>query len=122
MTDNNIILVEDEFFVAVALEDVLQSAGYDVVIAGTGDEAVELLRAMERAPLALITDIRLPGASGWEVAEQARSRHGDLPVIYISGDSGVDWPVKGVEHSVFVQKPFRSEKLVWALQALVESR
>lgn len=121
MVSNIVVLVEDEFFVAVALEDTLQSAGYDVTIASTGDEAIDLLQSMETLPLALITDIRLPGASGWEVAEKARSRRDDLPVIYISGDSGVDWSAKGVGGSVFVQKPFRSDKLVWTLQALVGS-
>lgn len=119
---NKVLLVEDEFFVAVALEDVLQLAGYDVAIASTGDEAIDLLQSMNASLLALITDIRLPGASGWQVAEQARSQRNDLPVIYISGDSGVDWSTKGVGGSVFVQKPFRSDKLVFALQALVEAR
>ncbi len=121
MTDDTILIVEDEFFVALTLEDVLQSAGFQVRVANSGDEAVDMLTTMPLPPLALVTDIRLPGVLGWDVARTAREKRGDVPVIYISGDSGKDWAANGVQDSMFLQKPFRSDELVDMLRMLVKA-
>jgi CheY-like chemotaxis protein len=121
VTDDTILIVEDEFFVALTLEDVLQSAGFQVRVANSGDEAVDMLTTMPLPPLALVTDIRLPGVLGWDVARTAREKRGDVPVIYISGDSGKDWAANGVQDSMFLQKPFRSDELVDMLRMLVKA-
>lgn len=68
----------------------------------------------------LVTDIRLGvGPSGWDLARQARRSRPDLPIIYMTGDSGADWPAEGVPRSLVVQKPFASGQIVTALSNLL---
>jgi len=63
----------------------LADAGYDVVEAATGEEALEVAR---RADTALaILEVRLPGISGYEVCRRLREEHGDaVPIVFVSGD------------------------------------
>ena len=68
----------------------------------------------------LVTDIRLPGGSdGWEIARRAREMKADLPVVYVTGDSAADWPVKGVPNSVMIQKPYAGAQLLTAISTLI---
>ncbi|MCL6729797.1 hypothetical protein [Sphingomonas hankyongi] len=68
----------------------------------------------------LVTDVRLPGGTdGWEIARHARKLRTDLPVVYTTGDSAIDWPVQGVPHSVVVQKPYAGAQLLTAISTLM---
>ncbi len=101
-----ILLVEDEWLVRATLADEFREGGFEVIEAGSGDEA---LGVCARCGFdLLVTDIRMPGATnGWDLAEHCRASHPELPVIYISGFSDVaPRPVPG---AVMLQKPFRLE-------------
>lgn len=63
--------------------------------------------------------MHLKGAvSGWEVAVRARELKPDLPVVYVTGDSGHEWASRGVPGSVVVSKPFAPAQIVVALASL----
>jgi DNA-binding NarL/FixJ family response regulator len=65
------------------LANLLRAAGYAVVEAATGEEAVQLIR--DRPPALLILEVPLGGMSGYEVCRTLREEHGDdLPVIFLS--------------------------------------
>lgn len=71
---------------------------------------------------AVITDIRLGGKrklTGWDVARHAREQNTEIAVIYMSGDSGVDWSAQGVPNSVLVVKPFAMSQISTALANLL---
>ena len=80
-----ILLVEDEGLIRLCAAEVLRDAGYDVVEAWNGDEAIRLLET--DAPFhALLTDVLMPGRSdGFDVAARAREIDPDLPVVVVSG-------------------------------------
>ena len=59
------------------------------------EPALDALR--RESPDVLITDIRMPGPDGWSLARHARALRPDMPVIYTTGDSAVDWPA----HPIF---------------------
>ena len=80
-----VLMVEDEMLLGNVVADELEEAGYRVLSAMTGEEALALLEGAEPIDL-LFTDIRLPGLiDGWHLAEAARRLRPDLPVIYASG-------------------------------------
>jgi FixJ family two-component response regulator len=67
----------------------------------------------------LITDIRFPGPSGWEIARHARHQKPELPIVYMTGDSGADWSAEGVPKSLLLQKPFAAAQAITAISTLL---
>jgi CheY-like chemotaxis protein len=111
-----ILVVEDETAIRAMVTSTLKHAGYDVVEAKDGVEALQLLRA-GLAVDALLTDIRMPGADGWTVAKTYRQQHPDLPVLYVTGQADEILPVPG---GVLIQKPFRMSQILPVLSRLIQ--
>lgn len=122
MPDAPIILViEDDRDLQMLVEDALKDGGFEPAIAGSGEEALTLLKAFRTKYSALVTDIRLLGRlDGWRVARGAREVDPDFPVLYITGGGGDEWPTKGVPDSVLLQKPFSPDELVAAVTKLLK--
>lgn len=120
MPEPTILLVEDEPLVLLVAQDALEAGGYIVVPAQTSAEALKLLKSRSAKLSGLVTDIRLPGPSdGWEIARHARELRPDLPVVYTTADSAVEWPARGVPNSVVVQKPYAGAQLLTAISTLI---
>jgi CheY-like chemotaxis protein len=118
-----VLLVEDEPLVLLVAQDALEAGGYTVLPAQSVSEAVEVLEQRSSELAGLVTDIRLPGGSdGWDLARRARELSAHLPVVYVTGDSAADWPVKGVPNSVVIQKPYAAIQLVTAVATLITNR
>jgi len=117
-----VFVVEDEVLIQDLLVDPLQEAGYRVLVASSGGEAMKLLEGQEADSIrALVTDIKLgpSSPSGWEIARQARELHPDIPVVYVTGDSAHEWPSHGVPNSVLITKPFAPAQIVTAVSQLI---
>jgi CheY-like chemotaxis protein len=116
-----VLLVEDEDLVRETLADELREEGFEVVEAGTGDEAIRLLE--ERTDFDLIcTDVRMPGkADGIDVAVRARGRIPTVPVLVVSGyASELGRRLEDVTPpSAFLPKPFRFSQVTDALRDLL---
>ena len=110
----SILLVEDDIMIAMPMEMALQDAGCEVVCVLSGPDAITELERRARDFTVLVTDIRLPGISGWEVARRARELHPRIGIVYASGDSGMDWRNSGLPGSIFLQKPYGNEELIRA--------
>ena len=115
----SIILVDDEDSVRRLMVQVLERNGYDVRSTGRAQEALEWMRAGARADL-LITDIRMPGMSGPQLAEQVAALRPELGVLLISGyacdaPGGAAAPRR---HS-FLQKPFMPDDLLVRVRELL---
>lgn len=103
-----LLVVEDEIFIRMFVCDMLRDAGYDVVEAVNGDEAVDLLRAGVRVDLVL-SDVRMPGATdGLALLAFIRQNLADLPVIITSGHL-VPGNALAKGAAQFLAKPFRAE-------------
>ena len=116
---NLILLVEDEALVLMTVETALQEAGYEVLSASDGDEALGALQDRVDELGALVTDVRLGKPDGWAVARQARELKPTLPVVYVTGDSAHEWASQGVPGSVLVEKPFAPAQIVTAVSSLL---
>ena len=104
-----VLVVDDDDLVRTVAVDTLEDAGFEVIEAATAEEALD--RCEERAADVLFTDIMLSGTlDGWDVAEQCREAHPDIPVIYTTGYSLVQHrPVRG---SHLLKKPYKLSELV----------
>jgi DNA-binding response OmpR family regulator len=117
-----VFVVEDEALIQPLLVDPLEEAGFQVLVASSGGEAMKLLERQETGSIrALVTDIKLgpSSPSGWEVARRAREVHPDIPVVYVTGDSANDWSSQGVPNSVLITKPFAPAQIVTAVSQLI---
>jgi len=117
-----VLVIEDDPDIQFLLEDALRDGGFEPAIAGSGEEAVTLLKAFRSKYTALITDIRLLGRlDGWRVAQAAREISPAFPVVYITGAASDDWQVLGVPDSILLRKPFTPEQLVTAIAQLLNA-
>jgi CheY-like chemotaxis protein len=100
-----LLLVEDEFLIRLLLADSLTEAGFEVVEAEDGDEAVQMLDRLDGLDL-LLTDIQMPGqVDGNAVAAKAKELYPGIPVIYVSGRPE-SLKNKVGRCDVFVHKPY----------------
>ena len=119
MSRGVVLLVEDEPLVMLTLQANLEDAGWTVVSAIDGSEAIDILDGSAASFAALVTDIRLgEGMTGWSVAEMARAMRAELPVIYITADSA-DRAEQAVPGSMVLQKPGVVRELISAIDQLI---
>lgn len=109
-----ILLVEDEAGIRALVRKILRREHYDVLEAGSAEEALAMAGTASGRIDLLVTDVMLPGASGRELAEKIREARGDLKVLYISGYTDDDAVRAGAipPGSRFLQKPFTLGALV----------
>jgi len=118
-----IIAVDDEPVILMNVEDMLSDAGFRVIVACKGQDAIAVLEDADNSPVGIVTDIRLgESMDGWEVARRAREKHPEIAVVYMTADSAADWAAYGVPKSILVQKPFASAQLVTAMANLLNSQ
>jgi CheY-like chemotaxis protein len=118
---NQVLLVEDEVFIAEMIRDALEDRGLDVTAAHCDRSAYDILEGEARSFAVLVADINLgPGATGFDVARRARELHPELKVIYITGHAA-HLQKQGVEGSVMVPKPFYPDELAERVAEMVEA-
>ncbi len=113
-----ILLVDDEEEVRRALGEMLASDGHTVVSAGSGAEALERLDDGDDVDLVL-TDLGMPGMTGWELAAAVKARRPALPVGVVTGWGDLPEPTAGAHAVDFVvAKPVMLDALHEAVARL----
>jgi PAS domain S-box-containing protein len=118
-----ILVVEDEENVRDMTAQALRRAGYQVLLASSGEEALEMVVAKRCSFQLLITDIVMPGLRGTEVAQKLMAMVPGLRVLYMSGytDNAMFHQKLLGAGAAFMQKPFTlnmlEEKVAQALEA-----
>ncbi len=112
-----VLLVEDDTSVRTVLEKLLVRAGCTVIAAPDGAQALLELSLLPVRFDVLITDMRMPGASGAEVAAAYLSRRAHGRVVLVSGDHDPEEVRRVVPEGdvVFLAKPFTAEALIAAV-------
>ena len=110
-----VLVVEDNVEILRSLGDLLRENGCRVIEAPNGTTALARIEA-EAVDLVL-TDLAMPGVSGWEVASASRERYPDTPVGLVTGFGDQLDPEKLERHGIqfVVAKPFSSEELLQAV-------
>jgi CheY-like chemotaxis protein/two-component sensor histidine kinase len=108
------LLVDDEDLVRMSTADMLMDLGYEVVEAGSAEQALRLVDG-GLAPDLVVTDHLMPGLSGVDLARVLHSRQPELPVLIVSGYADVQGIAPGFPR---LAKPFRAAELAASLAGL----
>jgi DNA-binding response OmpR family regulator len=102
-----ILVVDDEWMNREMMQVYLETEGYEVMLAHSGDQALEMLGA--RHPDMVLTDVRMPGMSGYDLCTRLKSDQAtrSIPVILITGLEREEDYRRGLEVGAddFVSKP-----------------
>ncbi len=111
-----ICVVDDEFKVRALLRMLLTAEGHDVLEAGNGFEALEVL-SRDMVDL-LITDIRMEGMNGLELLQQVKEREPSCPVIFITAYATVESAVEALRLGAadYVMKPYEEKDILLAVE------
>jgi len=116
-----VLLVGDEETAREMVADWLREVGYEVLEAADGPTALDLLAAAVRIDL-LVTDVALPnGPNGRQVADTARERRPDLPVLLVTGYAGSALERQLAPGMQVIGKPFMLETLAAQVGTLMAS-
>ena len=119
-TAGRILLIEDDPSVREELSASLAEAGHDVSAAGSVEEGRDVLTA--GAFDLIVTDLRLPGASGMEMLELAKSHFPHCQVLVVTAHASVESAVEAMRRGAFhyLVKPFRVEALLVEIDKALE--
>lgn len=117
----SVLLVEDEVLISHLMAEWLCEFGFEVHEAATADEALRYIDSGGAVDV-MFTDVNLPGKmDGAELAQQARERRPDLPIVYASGRFRSSDIGGLVPRSIFVPKPYNPEDVCTLLSRLTAS-
>jgi two-component system, OmpR family, copper resistance phosphate regulon response regulator CusR len=114
-----ILVVEDEQKMAKALREGLETDGYSVNVAHTGEEGFYLINAQ---PFDLaILDVMLPGHDGFEILSTIRRRGIKTPVLLLTSRDGIEDRVRGLDLGAddYLVKPFAFPELLARIRVLL---
>jgi CheY-like chemotaxis protein len=105
------LVIDDDENILDVMGDILKFLGHEVTLASSGEEGVELFKEGEFE--IVITDLGMPGISGWEVTRICKSLKPDIPVVMISGWGNQidDEMVKQSQLNGIMSKPFEMNKI-----------
>jgi DNA-binding response OmpR family regulator len=114
-----ILIVDDEYAVARGIQYALEQEGYQVSVAGSGEEALAV--AGELAPDLVVLDVRMPGIDGFETLRRLRADGSKAPVLMLTArDEEMD-KVIGLEMGAddYMTKPYGLRELLSRIKALL---
>ncbi|MGD9223525.1 MAG: response regulator, partial [Desulfobacteraceae bacterium] len=111
---NKILVVDDSLTVRMEIKEIFEAGGYEVLLAQTGRQCLELLETEQ--PDIILLDVKMPEMDGYEVCRRLKSNeHGQsVPVIFISASGETASKVEGFEAGGvdYIAKPFEREEIL----------
>ena len=113
-----VLVVDDEALVRRVARQMLAGQGYEVIEAGSGDEALRAFEAAAGEIRCVLLDVTMPELDGVRTLELLRERRADLPVVLMSGrpEREVRTRLGGEPRTAFLHKPFRLASLAEKLR------
>ena len=112
-----VLVVDEDLSVRASMKKVLQGAGYDVLLAANGQEALDRLGA-EHIDL-LLLDMNLPLRSGSDILEQIRAKDAALPIITLTTFAREYRSTSTARASAFMEKPLDASRLLEVIHWLL---
>jgi signal transduction histidine kinase len=111
-----LLFVDDDFLISLSTTALLEDLGHTVVTASSGGEALDVLRTSKPIDM-MITDYAMPGMTGLQLAEQARSLRPGLPILLATGYA--DLPARATLDLPRLNKPYQQTELAEQIEALL---
>jgi two-component system, cell cycle sensor histidine kinase and response regulator CckA len=120
----SILVAEDEPAVRAIIARSLREYGYSVIEARDGSHALELAEGAPAPPDLVIADVVMPGMGGKQLAESLERRWSGIPVLFISGYTGLDAVRRGLmdEGREFMQKPLEPDAVATKARQILDAR
>jgi DNA-binding response OmpR family regulator len=118
-----ILVAEDDILVSTSMKKHLEGAGYRVVLASDGEEALDIFRRRYNEISIIISDVIMPRMTGVEFLEEARKVKQGIRVLFASGYSAGFLKDRGIllEGMQLISKPFSKQELIRRVKELLES-
>jgi two-component system cell cycle sensor histidine kinase/response regulator CckA len=122
--DETLLVVEDEDVVRSLAVDVLKTAGYRILEAASGTDALALTERFEGRIHLMVTDVVMPKMSGRELAKRLAPLRPDMKVIYVSGYTENAIVHHGIleADTAFLQKPFAPDTLLRKVRSVLDEK
>lgn len=119
--ERTIMLVEDEAELRKITASFLRRKGFEVLEAGNGDEAREIMRRPSSKVSLIVTDVIMPEKTGPAFIDELRQEGFDPKVLFLSGYSSNELTRHGIslEQTMFLSKPFTTRDLLVKIQDLI---
>jgi CheY-like chemotaxis protein len=119
-----VLVVENDDRIRTLVEEILASAGYTVLVAGSGEQALQLCEQASKPIELLLTDVVLPKMNGREIADRITQRSPKTKVLFMSGYTGnamIHRDVLSQPKMEFLQKPFTPQALCRKVREVLDS-
>ncbi|MDR2838332.1 MAG: response regulator [Azonexus sp.] len=118
---HKILIVDDEPNIVISLEFLLKKEGFEIALAGDGDEALAQVAAFN--PDLVLLDVMMPKKSGYEVCEILRAdpQHGGLLILMLTAKGRDTEVAKGlaIGADAYMTKPFSTKELIAKVKHLL---
>ena len=117
-----VLLVEDESSLRRFVRRAMERAGYTVLEASDGEDAIAVFRKHGHEIRAILTDVVMPRMGGAQLVEEIRKSQPDIGVVFMSGytDQADKHVLSSDNSSAFIQKPFSIEALTVKLRGVID--
>jgi len=122
MSKATILVVDDDEGMLENYARLLAKMGYECVTENDGTRALDRLKLVK--PDVLLTDLKMPGKSGFDILNSSRESCSDIPVILVTAYGSIPTAVEAVKRGAFdfISKPFSSEQLMIVLERAVRQK
>jgi PAS domain S-box-containing protein len=119
-----LLIAEDEEVVRKYMEKILTKAGYNVIAAADGEDAIEKFRQNREDISLILSDVIMPKKNGREVLEQARKENSGVKGIFVSGYTANVMKEKGISecNCEFITKPFVKNELLRKVREVLDRK
>ena len=119
-----ILVVDDSLTIRMQIKDLLESNGFEVILAGGGEQCLNILA--ETKPDVILLDVIMPDIDGITVLKKIRSNQKiyDIPIFILTGITDVENKVSGLNAGAddYLTKPFEVEELVARVNVILRNR
>jgi two-component system OmpR family response regulator len=117
--DKRVLVVDDELPITELLQMALNFEGYEVNIAASGREALELTKSFR--PDLIVLDVMMPGLDGFQVVKRLREERDDTPILFLTARDSIEDRVEGLRlgSDDYLTKPFSLAELTARIEAVL---
>jgi CheY-like chemotaxis protein len=119
-----VLIVEDDGAVRRLVRDILELAGYQVLTAADGREALRSCQQHSGAIALILTDVTMPRMGGQELSEQVQHLDPGVRILFTSGHAADDMVQRGraIPRDRFIRKPFSARSLAYKVREVLDER